>query len=66
MLVHIIKYEPNCSASEIAASFKKDFLPMWLFQFGNAQFPFQDGNNGIYIYSQSCKNINGTYEITGD
>ncbi len=61
-LVHIIKYKPNGSASEIA-SFKKDFLPMWLFQFGNVQFPEQCSNNMLLICPQAVKGEKGTFAI---
>ena len=42
------------------ANLKKDNLPMWLFQFGNAQFPIAD--DGIYISTQSTVE-KGTYKL---
>lgn len=60
--VHIIKFSLDETVSEIA-SLKKDMLPMWLFQFGNAKFPSQSDGDSIYICPQSCKNSDGTYEI---
>ncbi|MCM1060389.1 MAG: hypothetical protein NC452_08845 [Eubacterium sp.] len=60
--VHIIKCSSDGAVSEID-KFKKDILPMWLFQFGNAQFPQQFGNDTLYFYPQSAKGKKGTYEI---
>ena len=59
--VHIIKCDVNGDITEIA-EFKKDKLPMWLFQFGNAQFP--DAEDGLYISTQSTVE-KGTYKIEG-
>ena len=57
--VHIIKCDKYGNVSEVA-NLKKDNLPMWLFQFGNAQFPIAD--DGIYISTQSTVE-KGTYKL---
>lgn len=57
--VHIIKCSKKGDVSEVM-NLKKDFLPMWLFQFGNAQFPF--AKDGVYISTQSTVE-KGTYKI---
>lgn len=55
--VHIIRCDLDGVIKEIAC-FQKDWLPMWLFQFGNAMFPPSD--NGVYVTTQSTKE-KGTY-----
>lgn len=57
--VHIIKCDREGNVTEVA-SFRKDFLPMWLFQFGNAQFP--SANDGVYVSTQSTVE-KGTYKL---
>lgn len=57
--VHIVKCDIAGRTEEIA-SFRKDSLPMWLFQFGNAQFV--DADDGIYISTQSTKE-KGTFKL---
>lgn len=37
---------------------KKDWLPIWLFQFGNFLFPYNDGND-VYYTTQSLKDGHG-------
>lgn len=51
--VHIIKCDAEGKVEEVAR-FEKDRLPMWLFQFGNAQFPITNDNE-VYISTQSTK-----------
>lgn len=63
--VHIIKCSVEGNVSEIA-SFKKDILPMWLFQFGNALFPVQTDKSALYLCPQSVKGKKGTYVIYND
>ncbi len=58
--VHIIRCE-NDDVSE-AGKLRKDFLPMWLFQFGNAKFPVSDDGK-VYVCPQSCRCECGTYVI---
>lgn len=41
------------------AQFKKDILPMWLFQFGNVQFPCVDDSDHLLCTGQSLKKISG-------
>ena len=60
--VHIMKYQKGGPLEEIA-KFKKDILPMWLFQFGNATFVEHNGD--IYFSTQSTKK-KGTYKIIED
>ena len=60
--VHIIRCNGEGKVEEVA-KFKKDALPMWLFQFGNAQFP--EAEDGIYISTQST-NEKGTYKLVED
>lgn len=62
--VHIIRCSPDGTVSEIDR-LKKDILPMWLFQFGNAQFPQQSNNERLYFCPQSVKGKKGTYVICG-
>ena len=56
---HLIKCDSEGKVSEIGL-FKKDFLPMWLFQFGNALFP--EATDGLYVCPQSCTS-RGTFII---
>lgn len=45
---HIMRYQSGV-LDEIA-KFRKDIFPMWLFQFGNCQFPVvQDNTSSLYI-----------------
>lgn len=60
--VHIIICSSDGTVREID-KFKKDILPMWLFQFGNVQFPIQNNKNEIYLCPQSTKGKKGTYKI---
>lgn len=57
---HLIQFKNN-EVKEIG-KFKKDCLPMWIFQFGNMQFS-QSDDEKLYICPQSCVNKYGTYEI---
>lgn len=54
---HVIQVEPDGSAKEIFKR-KKDALPMWLFQFGNIQFPYNETDK-LLINLQSLKNRHG-------
>ena len=58
--VHIYVFNFKEKLSEIA-KFKKDSLPMWLFQFGNAFFV--NGDDSVFFYTQSTRG-KGTYKIT--
>lgn len=60
--VHIIRCNQEGDVEEVA-KLRKDALPMWLFQFGNAQFP--DAEDGIYISTQSTVE-KGTYKLLED
>lgn len=60
--VHIIRCDKEGNVEEVA-QFKKDMFPMWLFQFGNAQFP--PANDGIYISTQSTIE-KGTFRLVED
>ena len=51
--VHIIKCDVEGKAEEVAR-FAKDCLPMWLFQFGNVQFPITNDDK-VYVSTQSTK-----------
>lgn len=62
--VHIIRCSSDGTVSELDR-LKKDILPMWLFQFGNAQFPQQSDNKCLYFCPQSVKGKKGTYVICG-
>lgn len=56
--VHILMFTEQKKMIEVTR-LKKDILPMWLFQFGNAQFP--STNDGkVYFTTQSTKE-KGTY-----
>lgn len=50
-MIHILKCTEEGEVKELGC-FKKDFLPMWLFEFGNAKFPNSDDDE-IYICPQS-------------
>lgn len=54
---HVIKVDPDGSTNEIFKR-KKDALPMWLFQFGNIQFPYNETDK-LLINLQSLKNRHG-------
>lgn len=41
---------------------RKDWLPIWLFQFGNHRFPEQPGDNELYMYTQGCIE-KGTFKL---
>lgn len=58
--VHLIKCNLNGDVAEIG-KIKKDILPVWLFQFGNALFPESDDER-IYICPQSTI-FRGTFII---
>ena len=56
---HIIAGNPEEGFRDIA-QFKKDILPMWLFQFGNVQFPsLPEGGDQIICTGQSLKKYDG-------
>jgi len=57
---HLIAGNKEVGFKEIWKT-KKDWLPMWLFQFGNIRFPVQHTNE-LYFCPQSCK-AKGTYCI---
>lgn len=57
--VRLYKLDESGHLSELER-FKKDALPMWLFQFGNIQFPFSD--DFLYFTTQSTKK-KGTYKV---
>ena len=54
---HLFRISVNCEVSELG-TFKKDALPIWLFQFGNILFPHNDTDR-IYITTQSVKPKSG-------
>lgn len=58
--VHIMRLKSTGEIEKIC-EFEKDWLPMWLFQFGNAQFTNTDGC--VFFTTQSTKR-KGTYLIT--
>lgn len=60
--VHIYRCNKDGVVEHIA-KLKKDIFPMWLFQFGNAQFPPAD--DGLYISTQSTVE-KGTYKVKFD
>lgn len=57
--VHIFRCDRQGRTEELT-QLKKDFLPMWLFQFGNAIFPPTD--DGVYFGTQSTVQ-KGTYRL---
>lgn len=57
--VHLIRCDNAGNVAEVG-TFKKDALPMWLFQFGNALFP--PANDGVYISTQGTAE-KGTYKL---
>lgn len=59
---HIFRISQEGVVDELA-KIKKDFLPMWFFEFGNIKFPLTEDNN-IYICPQSLKAKNGTYILS--
>ena len=60
---HIIAGNPEEGFRDIA-QFKKDILPIWLFQFGNSQFPYVEEKGRIICTGQSLRGIGGkTIEI---
>lgn len=58
---HLFRLSKEGEIEEIA-KFKKDCLPMWLFEFGNIKFPISDDNK-VYVCPQSLKVKYGTYVI---
>ena len=58
--VHIMVFDREKSLIEVG-QLKKDWLPMWLFQFGNAQFPYSSDGK-VYFTTQSTKE-KGTYVL---
>lgn len=58
--VHILKMDNTGSVMELG-TLRKDWMPMWLFQFGNAQFPYSSDET-VYFTTQSTKE-KGTYII---
>lgn len=58
--VHILKLNFNGQLEKIV-ELKKDWLPMWLFQFGNAQFI--ESKDCVFFSTQSTTK-KGTYKIT--
>lgn len=57
--VHIIRCSSHGTVREIG-KMKKDIMPMWLFQFGNAKFP-ETSDHCIYVCPQSTTCRRGTY-----
>ncbi len=62
---HIIMVSGDGSCKEVYAA-KKDLWPMWLFQFGNVQFPDAAMKNGnIMIVPTAIQRMDGrTFELT--
>lgn len=58
--VHLLEYSLNQQVKEIL-KIRKDIWPMWLFQFGNIQFPNVVNDKNIYICPQSTVYKSGTY-----
>ncbi|MCC7572016.1 MAG: hypothetical protein KO464_01340 [Candidatus Methanofastidiosum sp.] len=56
--VHIIKGNKYGQFCEIA-KLKKDIFPIWLFQFGNAQFPTGEWKDGVIITPIATKHSDG-------
>lgn len=64
--VHIIKGNKDGEFCEIA-KLRKDIFPIWLFQFGNAQFPTGDWKDGLLITPTATKHSDGrTLELNTD
>lgn len=58
---HLYRLSQNGILEEVS-KMRKDFLPMWLFEFGNMKFPVSDDNK-VYVCPQSLKAKYGTYVI---
>ena len=54
-----IVYGNPCIGFSEVANIEKDFLGMWLFQFGNMLFPTVSSDKGILCTGQSLKRIDG-------
>ena len=54
---YLFEIDQNGNVSEIA-SFKKDCWPIWLFQFGNLLFPYNETRK-LYVTTQSVKPKSG-------
>ncbi len=60
---YIICGKPEGSFEKIAC-YKKDWLKMWLFQFGNTLFPNVETENRVICTGQSLRGIDGkTFEV---
>ena len=58
---HLFRLSKEGEIEEIT-KLKKDWFPMWLFEFGNMKFPISDDNR-VYVCPQSLKAKYGTYVI---
>ena len=58
---HLFRLSNEGEIEEIT-KLKKDWLPMWLFEFGNMKFPFSNEEK-VYVCPQSLKAKYGTYII---
>ena len=54
---HVYEIDNNCRVNEIYKQ-RKDFMPLWLFQFGNILFPYNETKK-LYIVTQSLKGGHG-------
>jgi hypothetical protein len=57
--VHILRFSYNSKVSTEVTKFKKDCLPMWVFQFGDAQFLINDDGKQLLIIPIACKKYDG-------
>ena len=58
--VHLIAVNKTDLTMKIIARYKKDRLPMKLFQYGAISFPKgQDNSNGLWSYTIACKKTDG-------
>lgn len=55
---HVISVDSEWHIEELC-SFKKDILPMLLFQFGNCQFPYNESVNYLMLCPQSVRKYHG-------
>lgn len=59
---HLFRLSRNGRLEEIG-KMKKDWMPMWLFEFGNMKFPVS-GDGNVYVCPQSLKARYGTYVLS--
>ena len=59
---HVVKRNENGEYSEVLKT-KKDILPIWLFQFGNVLFPYNETDRVVVVMQSTVDGHGKTYEI---